>query len=204
MKTTNIVTSAVLAAAIIVLYVLHFTGKDRGGNTDGSAAVEERADTTDVQIAYFNMDSVMAQWDLYYQYQQELGSRQAELESDFAGKTETFYKSVEDAQYKIQRGLVTRKEAEELQQQLASQEQNLVSLQNRYSQELQEEGLVRNRKMLDMIERYVAELSKRRGYSYVYSYSFGGNLIYGAKPYDITDDVVKGLNARYGKDYDVD
>ncbi|HDS08339.1 MAG TPA: OmpH family outer membrane protein [Bacteroides sp.] len=204
MKTTNIVTSAVLAAAIIVLYVLHFTGKDRGGNIDGSAAAEERADTTDVQIAYFNMDSVMAQWDLYYKYQQELGKRQAELESDFAGKTETFYKSVEDAQYKIQRGLVTRKEAEELQQQLASQEQNLMSLQNRYSQELQEEGLVRNRKMLDMIERYVSEISKRRGYDYVYSYSFGGNLIYGAKPYDITDDVVKGLNERYGKDYAVD
>ena len=39
------------------------------------------------------------------------------------GKTETFYQSVQDAQYKIQRGLVTRSEAEQLQQrELAGQQ----------------------------------------------------------------------------------
>lgn len=204
MKTANIVTSAVLAAAIIVLYILHFTGNNRGESVFGSEATEERADTVNVQIAYFNMDSVMARWDLYYKYQQELGQRQSELESDFAGKTQSFYKSVEDAQYKIQRGLVTRSEAEQLQQQLATEEQNLMSLQNTYTQQLQEEGLVKNRQMLDMIERHVAEISKKRGYDYVYSYSFGGNLIYGAKPYDITSDVVAGLNKKYGVNYDIE
>jgi Skp family chaperone for outer membrane proteins len=57
--------------------------------------------------------------------------------------------------------------------------------------------MVKNRQMLDMIERYVAELSEANSFSYVYSYSFGGNLIYGAKPYDITPQVVAGLNKRY-------
>lgn len=205
MKIANIVIDAVLGAAIIVLFVLHFTGDGGSGTT---AAADEpsrqRADTAQAMIAYFNMDSVMARWDLYYQFQQELSQRQSELESDFSGRTESFYESVEDAQYKIQRGLVTRREAEELQQQLATEEQNLLSLQNRYTQELQEEGMVRNRKMLDMIERYVAELSKRQGYDFVYSYTFGGNLIYGAKPFNITDDVVEGLNQRYGEDYELE
>ena len=123
--------------------------------------------------------------------------KQTEMEADFAGRTETFYQSVQDAQYKIQRGLVTRSEAEQLQQRLGAEEQNLMTLQNQYAQELQEEGLVKNRKMLDMIEQYVAELSQANGYSYVYSYSFGGNLIYGAKPYDITAQVVAGLNEKF-------
>ena len=92
---------------------------------------------------------------------------------------------------------MTRTEAEELQQQLASDEQNLQVIQNHYMVQLQEEGMVKNRKMLDMIERYVAELSAANGYSYVYSYTFGGNLIYGAKPYDITTTVVSGLNERF-------
>jgi len=204
MKIANIVIDAVLGAAVIVLFVLHFTGNDQEENTATAEQPGEKAYPADIQIAYFNMDSVMAGWDLYYQYQQELGQRQTELESDFAGKTEKFQQSVEDAQYKMQRGLVTRREAQELQQQLASEEQNLLALQNRYSQELQEEGLVINRKMLDMIERYVAEISKQRGYDYVYSYSFGGNLIYGAKPFDITDQVVRGLNQKYGADYDME
>jgi outer membrane protein len=196
MKIANIVTNVVLGAAVIVLFVFHFTGGEKK-TSNGDAEAAEMANPSDISIAYFNMDSVMSQWDLYFDYQQELQQKQTEMEADFAGRTETFYQSVQDAQYKIQRGLVTRSEAEELQQRLGAEEQNLMTLQNQYASELQEEGLVRNRKMLDMIEQYVAELSKANGYSYVYSYSFGGNLIYGAKPYDITDQVVAGLNERF-------
>jgi outer membrane protein len=197
MKITNIVTNAVLAAAVAVLFVLHFTGGEKAEEADAMTAKVETGDLSDISIAYFNMDSVMAKWDLYFEYQQELGQKQSELEAEFAGKTETFYQSVQDAQYKIQRGLVTRSEAEQLQQNLAAEEQNLMTLQNQYAVELQEEGMVKNRRMLDMIERYVAELSEANGFSFVYSYSFGGNLIYGATPYDITNQVVAGLNQRY-------
>jgi outer membrane protein len=197
MKIANIITNAVLGAAVVVLFILHFSGGEKKAAQDGAAVSGEMSELPDISIAYFNMDSVTSQWDLYFQYQQALGQKQAEKEAEFAGKTETFYQSVQDAQYKIQRGLVTRSEAEQLQQQLATQEQNLMTLQNQYAAELQEEGLVNTRKLLDMIERYVAELSEANGFSYVYSYQFGGNLIYGAKPYDITSQVVAGLNAKY-------
>ncbi len=197
MKIANIVTNVVLAAAVIVLFVLHFSDGSASGTADQPAVNAELAGPSDISIAYFNMDSIMSNWDLYFEYQQELEQKQSELETDFAGRTETFYESVQDAQYKIQRGLVTRTEAQELQQQLASEEQNLMSLQNQYTAQLQEEGMVKNRKLLDLIERYVAEMSQQKGYSYVYSYQFGGNLIYGAKPYDITKELVAGLNARY-------
>jgi outer membrane protein len=196
MKIANIVINVVLGAAVIVLFVFHFTGngnKVRGG--DESTAT--LANAGEISIAYFNMDSVMSQWALYEEYQKDLEQKQTELEADFSGRTETFYQSVQDAQYKIQKGLVTRTEAEQLQQQLATEEQNLQVLQNQYAVQIQEEGMVKNRKMLDMIETYVAELSATQGYHYVYSYSFGGNLIYGARPFDITALVVEGLNARY-------
>lgn len=197
MKIANIVTNVVLGAAVIVLFVLHFTSgeKHEKGSVESDSAMT--AIPGDISIAYFNMDSVMSQWDLYYDYQQDLEQKQTELETDFAGRTETFYQSVQDAQYKIERGLVTRSEAEELNQQLQNQQQNLQNLQNQYMSQLQEEGMVKNRQMLDMIEKYVAELSQKNGFSYVYSYSFGGNLIYGAKPYDITAQVVQGLNEKY-------
>jgi outer membrane protein len=196
MKLTNIVTNVVLAVAVVVLFVLHFTSGEKTENKGEQAALE-MASPSDISIAFFSMDSVMSQWDLYFQYQQELGQKQSEMEADFAGKTENFYQRVQDAQYKIQRQLVTRSEAEQLQQNLAAEEQNLMQLQNQYTADLQEEGMVKNRQMVDMIERYVAELSKSKGYSYVYSYQFGGNLIYGAKPYDITAQVVAGLNEKY-------
>ena len=197
MKIANIVINAVLGAAVIVLFVLHFSGEGNKEAGSQQAATEALAEMGDISIAYFNMDSVSANWDLYFEYQQELEKRQTELEADFSGRTENFYQSVQDAEYKIQRGLVTRSEAAQLQQNLATEQQNLANLQNQYMAQLQEEGMVNTRKLLDMIERYVAEISKANGYSYVYSYQFGGNLIYGAKPYDITSQVVAGLNERF-------
>ena len=196
MKIANIVTNVVLGVAVIVLFVFHFSG-EKGEKGGEHAAAAMLANPGDISIAYFNMDSVMSQWDLYDDYQQDLSQKQTELEADFAGRTETFYQSVQDAQYKIQKGLVTRTEAEQLQQQLATEEQNLQVLQNQYMTQLQEEGMVKNRQMLDKIETYVAELSETQGYSYVYSYSFGGNLIYGAKSLDITAAVVEGLNVKF-------
>jgi len=197
MKIANIVTNVVLGAAVVVLFVLQFSGGEKSEKSGEHAAAALTANPGDISIAYFNMDSVMSQWGLYDDYQQDLSQKQTELEADFAGRTETFYQSVQDAQYKIQKGLVTRTEAEQLQQQLASEEQNLQLLQNQYMNQLQEEGMVRNRQMLDKIESYVADLSQEQGYSYVYSYSFGGNLIYGAKSLDITALVVKGLNETF-------
>ncbi len=197
MKITNIVTNAVLAVAVAVLFVLHFTGGEKGNGNTRAAQASVVSDPSDISIAFFSMDSVMNKWDLYFSYQQDLAKSQAEMEAEFAGKTESFYQRVQDAQYKIQRQLVTRTEAEQLQQQLAAEEQELMALQNQYAADLQEQGMVKNRLMMDMIERYVTKISQERGYSYVYSYQFGGNLIYGAKPYDITDQIVAGLNETY-------
>ncbi|MCK4749982.1 MAG: OmpH family outer membrane protein, partial [Bacteroidales bacterium] len=142
MKIANIVTNVVLGAAVVVLFIFHFTGHEKKESGVEHAASAAMVDPSGVSIAHFNMDSVMSQWDLYFEYQQDLGQKQSELEADFAGRTETFYQSVQDAQYKIQRQLVTRSEAEQLQQQLASDEQNLMTLQNQYAAELQEEGMV--------------------------------------------------------------
>ncbi|MFO7671913.1 MAG: OmpH family outer membrane protein [Bacteroidales bacterium] len=197
MKIANIVTSAVLAAAVVVLFILHFSGGEKGEKRGGDTREVSIMDPSGISIAFFSMDSVMNNWDLYFSYQQELSKKQSEMEAEFAGKTESFYQRVQDAQYKIQRQLVTRSEAEQLQQQLASEEQQLMGLQNQYAADLQEQGMVKNRQMMDMIERYVTKLSKENGYSFVYSYQFGGNLIYGAKPYDITSQVVAGLNQTY-------
>jgi len=197
MKIANIVINVVLAAAVVVLFVFQFSGDEKKEKDGEHAASAVLANPGEISIAYFNMDAVMANWDLYFNLQQELSQKQTELEADIACRTETFYQSVQDAQYKIQKGLVTRAEAEQLQQQLGTEEQNLQGLQNQYAQQLQEEGMVKNRQMLDKIETYVAELSAVQGYSYVYSYAFGGNLIYGDKSLDITAAVVKGLNEKY-------
>ncbi len=199
MKNINSIINGVLAAAVIVLFVLYFTGGDKeakeGGSTPALATLSQGGG--DLKIAYFHVDSVLANWDLYYQVQEELAAKQSSLETEFAGKQQAFMSRVEDAQYKIQRGLVTRAETEQLQVQLGEEEQRLVALQQDYGLQMQEEGVVKNRQLIDKIEQYVKKFNEDYGYSYIFSYSFGGNLLYGDEAYNITDLLIEGINAEY-------
>ena len=209
MKQLNLIINIVLGAAVIALFVLYFTGSGSSSErTSGDGEGMEiqssmPAFSGELRVAYINMDSIMSNWTLYYDYQMQLGQKQQQLESDFAGRTETHYKSVQDAQYKMERGLVTRAEAAELQQNLQNEQQNLLQLEQQYSIQLQEEGMVKNRRLLDALERYVKEYSLKNGYHYVFSYQFGGNLLYGEKMLDITDDIIVGLNQTFSADEDL-
>ena len=60
MKIANIVTSALLGAAVVVLFVLHFTGVPKAGDRNEPSGAARMAELSEISIAYFNMDSVMA------------------------------------------------------------------------------------------------------------------------------------------------
>ena len=198
MKNINSIINGVLGVAVIALFVLYFTDGDKSDANEGPASSASAAvQSGDLKIAYFNIDSVMSNWDLYFQVQQETAARQTSLESEFTGKQQAFMSRVEDAQYKIQRGLVTRAEAEQLQAQLGEEEQSLVALQNQFGMQLQEEGVVKNRQMIDQIEQYLKKYNETAGYTYIFSYAFGGNLLYGDDAYNITSSIIKGINEEY-------
>ena len=198
MKNINSIINGVLGAAVIALFVLYFTDGDKSDANLGSASSDSAVvQSGDLKIAYFNVDSVLSSWDLYFQMQEELAARQTSLESEFAAKQQAFMGRVEDAQYKIQRQLVTRAESEQLQQQLSQEEQSLVALQNQFGMQLQEEGAVKNRQMIDKIEQDLKKYNETAGYTYIFSYSFGGNLLYGDDAFNITAAVITGINEEY-------
>ena len=196
MKNLNYIINGLLGIAVVVLFIMQFTDANKE-ESEPQQVKNTIAGAEGINIAYFKVDSVLSNWGLYFSEQEKLTSKQQQLESDFDNKSQGFMKRVEDAQYKIQRGLVTRAEAEQLQQQLSAEEQNLMGLQNDYALQLQEEGAVTNRQMIDKLEQYLKQFNKDKGYDYIFSYAFGGNLLYGNNAYDITNDVIKGINEAY-------
>ena len=203
MKQTNLIINGILAAAVIALFILHFTGAPATEATPEESGTDTATTpvAAEASIAYFNIDTVLANWDMYVDLQEQLASKQQQMESEFENKTQDYYKKVEDAQYKMQRGLVTRSEAQQQQQQLQQEEQNLMNMQNNYSMQLQEESAVKNRQMIDKIEQYLKQYNADNRYDYIFSYSFGGNLLYGNPAYNITREVIRGLNQEYSEEY---
>jgi outer membrane protein len=197
MKRLNTILIIVLILAVGVLYVLHFT---EGKKTSVKPDTEKDANPTpvvDATIAYINIDTMLVQMEMYKDLQAGLAKKQKELEGTFKTKYNAFEKNVTDLQNKVNKGLVTRAEAEQMNQQLANDQMQLENLNNTYTQQIQEEGIVSNRKVIDYIMQYLKEYTKGKNIKFIFSYAFGGNLLYTDGAFDITNDILTGVNQKY-------
>ena len=197
MKSLNNILIIALFVAIVPLYVLHFTS----AKTKDKPATETETSAKDfsgeIPIAYINIDSALVRMEMYTDLQLELSTKQQQLESSFSSKYKTFEQSVSRYQTDVSKGLLTRSEMQEKEQQLNNERINLESLQNEYMSQMQEQGLVSNRKVIDYIMEYLKEYNQEKGLQYIFSFSFGSNLLYVNNELDITNEVVEGLNTKY-------
>ncbi|MBN1118203.1 MAG: OmpH family outer membrane protein [Bacteroidales bacterium] len=196
MKKITPILNVVLLVAVVVLYVLHFTGSKT------NASAKSGNDSTSVSISpdgivYISIDSVFANYDMYKDVAGDLDEKLKTSEAKLQSQQRAFQKSFEDYQYKVQRGLVTRTEAEQMQQTLAQEEQNLMQLQNQLQYQLAEEQQVAQRKVLNSLMEYLKGMENADKYQFVLGNTFGGNIMYANENLDITKVVIEGINEEY-------
>ena len=197
MKRAHLIIEAVLAAGVIALFIIHFAcNKKASCATQGSSSPVTGTPGTG-SVAYVNIDSVFQKYDMYEDLKKELVGKKNKLEADMNAKTKNYQGGVQDYQNKVSKGLVTRAAAADMEQQLTGEQQKLMQLQQQYQMELAEDEQVMHRQMLNSVMEFLADYNKTKGYTYILGNSFGGNVLYADKKYDITLDVTKGLNAAY-------
>jgi len=196
MKRLSLILNVVLALAVIALYILHFTGigvskksKSETGLTSGFKAGSD--------IYYVQIDSVMDNYDMAKDLSAKFESKYNSSDAALRTKQESLQKDANDYQYKAQRGLITRAEAQSIEQQLYAKQQDLVKLQQDLSSEINEQQLVMNRQVVNSIMEYMKENSAEFNYKYVLGTSFGGNILYANDSLDITKNITAGLNEKY-------
>lgn len=197
MKNLSLILNGILLAAIAILYFLFFSSKNGGDQTETDAEINMELPAIQGGIVYVDIDSVINSYDMYFDIQEELNEKVKTSEAQLASKEKSFRKEAEDFQYKIDRGLVTRTEAAELQQQLAAKEQELYQLQQQLQYQLAEEGQVAQRKVINAIMEYLEGMEEAKDYQFVLGATFGGNILYANEQLNVTKEVTAGLNAVY-------
>jgi outer membrane protein len=196
MKRLPLILNIVLAVAVVALYVLYFTGI---GSPKKNSTVEglPAGSANGGSIFYVQIDSVLSHFDMATDLSGELQSRFNASEAEFQAKQKAYQNDVNDYQYKSQRGLITRSEAQTTEQELYAKQQNLAKLQQDLTQELQEKQTVMNRQVINAIMEYLKQNSSQLNYKYVLGTSFGGNILYANDSLDITKNIITGLNENY-------
>lgn len=193
MNKFGIISTSLLSVAIIVLYILHFTTLKKSDSNDTKSFSSVQSGN----IVYINIDSLLNHYDMYFELRKQLTDKQKRMEAEFGSKSKSYEVRVADFQEKVQKGLVTRSRAQEMEQEIMIEQQNILKLRDQMTQELAEEEQVMNRQLMYEITEYLKEFNRDGRFQYIMSYAFGGNLLYVPDSLNITSDVLKGLNLNY-------
>ncbi|HBG24677.1 MAG: hypothetical protein A2X17_02115 [Bacteroidetes bacterium GWF2_41_61] len=197
MKNASTITNIILSVAVIVLFILHFTSKP-GTNGTSEASQSEFAAAGD--IVFIQIDSLINQYDMFNDLRSEFESKAQTIQGDLNKRSRTFENDVKDFQQKVQKGLITRSQAEAQQQTLAQREQELQGYAQQKQQEMSEEEAVLYRKVFDALSSYLKILNEQKRYSLIISSTGATNTILDGDPaLNITKMVVDGMNQEYIK-----
>jgi outer membrane protein len=194
MKKLSAALFAVLFLAVTALFILQFTGNKKNKKNTLS---ETSVIAAENGIAYVNIDTVVFKFNMYSDRKADLLEKQKKAEAELNSKGSQYEKGVKDYQDKVNKGLVTRATATEIEQSLYQQQQELVNLRDKLQSDLLEEDQVMNRQILEYITTYLEEHKEEYNYQYIFGKSFGSVVLYGNPANDITQKVLDGLNAKY-------
>jgi outer membrane protein len=149
------------------------------------------------RMAYFNLDTLEAHYQYFMDVLQQIKGKENEMNAELSGIEKGFQKKIADWQKKAP--TMTQTESQEAQQEYAQMSQNYQLR----KQTLQESLLKHNEDMKadirKKIEDYLKDYNKVKGYSYIISYEANSFIYIRDTANNITDDLVRGLNATYKK-----
>ena len=162
---------------------------------DSKADVEQNAPAS-LKIAYVEVDSIMSQYTFCKDYSLILQKKGQNIQNTLAAKQQHLQAAAANFQQKIQQNAYTREQAEAIQAGLQKQNNDLQVLNQRLSAEFQTETDKYNSALRDSIQNFLNIYNKDKKFSIIFSKQ-GDNLLYADKAYDITKEVIAGLNKAY-------
>lgn len=189
----NIILSVALAAATTMGLVS--CDKSNPKMDDKTPASAQKSGEC-AKIAYVEVDSIMTQYKFCKEYSKILETKGNNIQKTLATKQQQLQAAAANFQQKIQQNAYTREQAEAIQAGLQKQNNDLQVLNQRLSAEFQTETDNFNKALHDSLQHYLAFYNKDKKYSLIFSKQ-GDNLLYADKAYDITNEVVAGLNKAY-------
>ena len=187
MKSINWVVNGVLAIAVIVLYVLHFN------NTD-TPIKSTAANGAGTKVAYFEIDSIQNSYSFFKEVKSALQVRDMDNAKQLTALKNAF--SIKYQELQKNGRYLSQAEIGSRQQELAQLEKNYTNKEQQLSQELQEESFRKLQEVKKKIELFLEKYNKDKSFSYIFS-SNPDLMYYKDTAYDITADIIRGLNAEY-------
>ena len=199
MKKLPLILSIIALVGVIALAIVTLTkGADKK-----PAAVQTETQAQEGSIVWFNMDRVLAEYDMANDLRSVFETKANSINQEVQRRVNKFQKDANAFQDKINKGLMTQSTAQVQSQKLAEQQSSVENYANQKQQEILEEQQVMLNQISDAIKTFVDEYNETMGYAMIIA-TQGDILpmpvVTGDAAIDITDALIEGLNAAYIKE----
>ena len=150
-----------------------------------------------LKIAYVEVDSLMTQYDFAKDYSVTLQKKSNNARNTLTTKGNALQAAVNNFQQKLNNnGFTSREQAASQQAAIERQQRDLQELQARLENELASETAKFNETLRDSLQNFLKDYNKDKHFSLILTKQ-GDNILLADKRFDITNDVINGLNKRY-------
>lgn len=193
--------TAYAAAALAAVMISACSGNEKKADAEKTekktVKVESESFEPTTNIRYYNMDSVMANYELVKTFNEANLRTMTELQNAQRSREGELNRLAASIQQKMQNnGYLSEAsynaDVAELNKKQQAAQNYLGSLQQR----AQEDALRQQEEFIDSLNNFLAEYNKTRHYDAIHLYA-PGELFNPAL--DITNDIIEGLNAKYKK-----
>ena len=186
--------------AIVTLTAFAFIACNNQPKQNDTVASKNETTTTPAsdnqKVAYVEIDSIMSQYMYWKDVTKIIKAKEANIQRTLAGKQKAIQAAAANFQQNVQANKYTQVQAQQIQASIQKQAQDADALQQRLGAEYQNEVAKYNKALSDSVHNYLKEYNKGKKFAIILAKS-GDNILYADPAYNITDDVIKGMNQAY-------
>ena len=186
---------SVLALGLIA--VLFLTQSSHFDQLKKHVEDEKRAIGSGFKIAYFDMDSLEAHYDGFKDAQQELKDQEDRMNQQLSNLDRSNQKKIQS--WREKGNTMTPAEQAQAQQEFQQMQQEFQSRKDALSQDLYTLKANKSTALRNKIEDFLKDFNKGKNYSYIMQYESNSFVYLKDSAFNITGDLVNGLNAAYKK-----
>lgn len=196
MKNGLLIWNVVLTLLVGYLLINQFGSKKNFPTQSKTEGGDTIRTNTEFRMAYFEMDSIEANFEMVKDVKMLLSRKENAINNELEGMSKKFQQRYNYFQNQAQAGTMTQAQSEAASQELKTIDDQMKARKQALGQDYEEYS---SKKMKDIkleIENFMKEYNKTRNFSYIVAEE-PGLFYFKDSVYNITADVIKGLNERY-------
>lgn len=192
MKRFTYTMNVLAAVAVTVLF------SQCAGNAAQQQSAPVQGGVSDMKIAYVEVDSLLAKYNFCVDLNEAMVKKGENVRLTINQKANDLNKQKREFETKVQNNAyLTQERAQQEYNRIAKLEQDLQATSTKLQNELVSENEKNSLQLRDSINAFLKEYNKTKGYSMIFSNTGFDNLLYADSCYNITQEIIEGLNARY-------